>query len=210
MLELYGFNESRSHRTLWALEELGVEYQYTNLNFMKGEHKSPEFLAKNPGGKVPVLIDNGFALAESAATVTYLADKFPEKNLVPKAGTKERALYGQWIAFVISELEQPLWTMGRHKFIYPENKRIPQVMELALWEFDNQLKILAEGLGDNNYMVGNQFSMIDIMIVHTVSWARKFQVPIGDEKVNKYADSLLERDAHKRVLAVYEKYPNQQ
>ncbi|BBM82160.1 glutathione S-transferase family protein [Candidatus Uabimicrobium amorphum] len=204
MLELYGFDYSRSHRGMWALEEAGAEYRYTNLDFTKGEHKSVEFLAKNPGGKVPVLIDGDLALAESAAIVTYIGDKFAEKNLVPKAGTKERALYGQWIAFVISELEQPLWMMGRHKFIYPEEKRIPQVLDLAVWEFSSQIKVLDEGLADNEYIVGNHFTMADIMVVHTIMWAQKFQVPIESDKLVKYAERLKEREAHARVIAKYE------
>lgn len=204
MLELYGFDYSRSHRGIWALEEAGAQYKYTNLDFTKGEHKSPEFLAKNPGGKVPILIDGDLALAESAAIVTYIGDKFPDKDLVPKAGTKERALYGQWIAFVISELEQPLWTMGRHKFIYPKEKRIPQVLDLAIWEFTQQIKILDEGLRDNDYIVGNKFSMADIMVVHTIMWAQKFEVPIGSEKLEKYAERIKKREAHARVIAKYE------
>ena len=73
-----------------------------------------------------------------------------------------------------------------------------------MWEFAEQIKILEEGLGENEYIVGNKFSMADIMVVHTIMWAQKFEVPIGSEKLEEYAERIKKREAHKRVIARYE------
>ncbi len=120
MLEIYGTPRSRATRVTWALEELAVEYRYHPVDLLKGEGQKPEFRKLNPSGKVPVLVDGDLVLSESAAICAYLGDKFPESGLVPRPGTADRAKYDQWSYFLLTELEQPLWTAGKHRFVYPE------------------------------------------------------------------------------------------
>src|SRR5687768_17811500 len=67
MMKLYGFGPTRSLRALWGLKELGAEFEFIPVNLQAGEHQRPEFLALNPAGKVPVLVDGDFVLTESAA-----------------------------------------------------------------------------------------------------------------------------------------------
>jgi glutathione S-transferase len=76
MLKLYGGARSRASIVQWYLEELGVPYEFVLLNMMeKGEHLQPEFLAINPMGKVPAIVDGDFKLWESGAILLYLAQK---------------------------------------------------------------------------------------------------------------------------------------
>jgi len=82
-MKLYGFGPTRSLRALWGLRELDAEFEFVPVNLLKGEHKSPEFLRLNPAGKVPVLVDGDLVIAESAAIVLYLADKYRDKGLLP-------------------------------------------------------------------------------------------------------------------------------
>jgi glutathione S-transferase len=124
MMKLYGFPPTRSIRVLWTLRELGVEFEFVNVNLMAGENRRPEFLALNPAGKVPVLVDGEFVLTESVAIVLYLAEKYTEKNLLP-AGVELRAQVNRWLMFTATELEQPLWRIARHTAIYPKDKRLP-------------------------------------------------------------------------------------
>lgn len=200
MIKLYGFMRSRSNRPHWALEELEVPYEFYQLDFKKGDNRSDYFLALNPAGKMPVLQDGDFVLTESAAICNYLGEKYPEKGLVPKAGTQEKGLYDQWMFFILSELEQPLWLKGKHTFAIPEKVRVPAILETALWEFEQAVKLASEGLGDKEYMVGDRFTMVDILLAHTIIWATKFEYPVPHENLMNHMKRMTERPAFKRML----------
>ena len=116
MMKLYGFGPTRSLRALWGLKELGLEFEFIPVNLQAGEHRRPEFLALNPAGKVPVLVDGDLVLTESAAIVLYLAEKHPEKELMPTR-LEQRAQVYRWVMFAMTELEQPLWRMAKHRFV---------------------------------------------------------------------------------------------
>src|SRR5687768_13516654 len=122
-MQLYEFGPTRSLRVRWTLQELGVPFESVVVRLTKDEHKRPEFLAINPAGKLPVLVDGHLVLTESAAIVRYLAEKFPEKQLLPTA-LQQRAQADRWMMFAVTELEQPLWRIARHTFLYPEAQRL--------------------------------------------------------------------------------------
>jgi hypothetical protein len=89
-MKLYGFPPTRSIRALWTLRELDVEFEFVNIDLTKGEHRRPEFLAVNPAGKLPVLVDGDFILTESVAIVLYLARSTPRKASSPAGPEPER------------------------------------------------------------------------------------------------------------------------
>jgi len=134
MLQLYGVIRSRANRPHWALEEIGAPYTYYQLDFSKGDNRSDYFLKINPGGKIPVLVDGDLVVTESGAICNYLGEKYPAKKLTPPSGTRERATYDQWLMFVLTESEQPLWTNGKHRFALPEDERVPAVLDTAFCE----------------------------------------------------------------------------
>ena len=82
-MKLYEFAPTRSIRARWTLQELGVEFEAVTVNLIAGEHRRPEFLKINPAGKLPVLVDGDTVLTESIAIVICLAEKYPEKKLIP-------------------------------------------------------------------------------------------------------------------------------
>src|SRR5262249_59778576 len=114
--------------------ELDVELEFVNIDPTKGEHRGREFLAVNPAGKLPVLVDGDFILTESIAIVLYLAEKYPEKGLLP-SGLRARAEVNRWLFFTATELEQPLWRMARHTSLYPPEKRLAAEIPLARQDF---------------------------------------------------------------------------
>ena len=75
-MKLYGFAPTRTIRALWMLRELDLDFEYVQVDVTKGEHRRLEFLAMNPAGKVPVLVDDDLVLSESVAIVLYLAEKY--------------------------------------------------------------------------------------------------------------------------------------
>ncbi len=101
-MRLYEFGPTRSIRVRWTLQELGVDFESVTINLVTGEHHRPEFLKINPAGKLPVLVDGDLVLTESAAIVLYLAEKYPDKGLIP-AGLQQRAQVYRWLLFAATE-----------------------------------------------------------------------------------------------------------
>ncbi len=201
MIQLFNYPDTRGLRVTWMLEELEADYEFNLVPVGNSGFGSEEYIKINPAGKVPAIRDGDLVLTESAAIVTYLGDKFPDKKLVPPAGSAARAKYDQWCYFVLSELEQPLWTKGKHKFMLPRDKRVPAIIETAEWEFQKALKILSQGLDGHRFILGDTFSAADILIGQTLSWARTAKQPVELQNVADYADSILGREALQRARA---------
>src|SRR3979490_485923 len=102
MMKLYGMGPTRTLRALWALRELDSEFEYVLVNLLAGENRRPEFLRISPAGKVPVLVDGDLVLTESAAIVLYLAEKYPDKGLLP-VDLELRAPAYRWVLFAMTE-----------------------------------------------------------------------------------------------------------
>lgn len=197
MIKLYGFPQTRSSRVAWALEEAGAEYEYVLVNLRAGEHKQAAFLAVNPFGKIPTLVDNDQAISESAAICTYIAEKFPAAKLIP-SDSKSRAEYFQWLFFVVSELEVHLWTAAKHERFLPEDKRMPEIANTCYWEFEKAAAVLSTHLKEHQYIAGDQFSAADIICVSVLHWAHHVKVNLDDTLLN-YMNKLSERPALARA-----------
>jgi glutathione S-transferase len=195
MITVYSTPSTRGTRITWLLEELQQEYQYHLIDFAKGDSKSAEFLAINPAGKVPAIKDDDLVMTESGAIVTYLADKFSEAGLIPPTGTSARGSYEQWSYFTLCELEQPLWTIGKHKFALPKEQRVKEIFPTAAWELQKALQLFSDGLGDKEYMVENRFTAVDILLAHTLIWATSFEQPIEQLNLQAYLQRLTARSA---------------
>lgn len=200
MMHVYGTANTRSTRVLWTLEELGYEYDYTHVDLSKGDAEGRPFTQLNPAGKVPVLEHAGSRLTESAAICTYLADLDPERRLAPPPDTLARANFNQWCFFALSELEQPLWTLAKHRFIFPEELRTTAVRPAAEYEFAQMLDVLEKGLGTNSYILGDTLTVADLLIANTLGWARNYEIALP-QTLHDYSSSLLARPALARARA---------
>lgn len=199
MIKLYGYPRSRSTRVVWMLEELGIDYEFIKIELLEGAGQTDDYLKIHADGKVPAIDDKGFVLTESAAIVTYLGDKYPASQLVPEPKTQQRARYDQWCFFVLTELEQPLWTIGKHTFVLPEEKRVPEIIDIAHWEFLKACKVLEKNLAGKEFALGGDFSAIDILVAHTLRWADAFGVPTGSEVLDTYRDRISARPSFDKV-----------
>ena len=194
MIKLYGSGPSRWVKPYWLLRELAVPFEPVIVSIPKGEHVQPEHLARNPFGKIPVLEDGAFRLFESSAICSHLVDAHPDKQLAPTPGTRERAVVDQWVSFAVTELEQPLWRIARHRFIYPDASRIPADIALACEDFRTQATTLEQQMRAD-CMVGDRFTIADLTLTYTLRWARSVRV-VGVD--------LLEQ--HPRLKAYVEKH----
>ena len=104
-LILYHCPQTRAGTTLWMNEELSAPCEVKLINVLAGEQKTPEFLAVNPMGKVPALVDEGHVVTEAAAICAHLADRFPDAGLAPLPGDPARGTYLRWMFFAPSCIE---------------------------------------------------------------------------------------------------------
>jgi len=197
-MRLYGYRNGRTLRALWALEEVGAQYDYVEVDILRGEGREPWFLKINPGGKVPVLDDGGTLITKSAAVCMHLAEKIPESHLLPPPGTPKRTECYRWISFILTELDAPLWTIAKHRFGLPKERRVPAVIDTASWEFEVAVKILAKGLGERPYLVGDSFTVAEILGGHTLLWAKSARLELPNALVS-YLNSLTMREAFERA-----------
>jgi glutathione S-transferase len=207
-MQLYGMGLSRSFRTLWAAEEAGYNYDYIELELgSSGENGSlsKQYRKLNPQGKVPTLVDGDLVICESAAILNYLAAKAPQHNLMPIDGTADRARYDEMSFFILSELEQPLWTSGKHRFAIPEQYRVPEILtKTTPFEFAKAQSALLALKGEREYAAGDNFTMADILLAQTLGWAEKFKFSI-DDSLYEYKERMTKRDAFTRAMKKAEK-----
>ena len=202
MITLYGSNLSRSFRALWALEEVETRYEYKQVKIGSNEDNGTQtdsYKQLNFQGKVPTLVDDDIVITESAAIVNYIARKFLEYRLIPINNNQLQSQYDEVCYFILSDLEQSLWTYAKHRFALPAELRIKEIKKTTEWEFARSQAALENYLKDKEYAVGNHFTMADILISQTLQWANtaKFHV---SEPLLSYANRMYERPACKRAL----------
>jgi glutathione S-transferase len=207
-MNLYGFGHSRSFRDLWALEESGLEYEYIPKMLRvdgseENSAKHPDYIALNVQGKVPTLKDGSLVLSESIAIAYYIARKAPESGLLPKTDAAGQARIDELMCFILAELEQPLWTKGKHMFALPEEHRVPQIMDTAIFEFDKAVRVLDHLLDGSEFACGDNFSIVDICLAHTFNWAIRFEFDVP-EKYRALRERHYKRPAAQRALALIE------
>jgi glutathione S-transferase len=178
MMKLYGFGATRSLRAQWILNELGVDYQFAPVNLLAGEQLTLEFLRLNPAAKLPVLVDGEIVLPESAAIVFYLAEKYPEKGLMPSDLAARAEVY-RWVMFAMTELEQPLWRIARNTSLYPEEQRQATDIAIAREEFKAMAAILDRHMQGRRFIVGDTISVADCVMAYVIDWG-DYRKLLGD------------------------------
>jgi glutathione S-transferase len=179
---------------LWALEELGVEYDHKPFAV-----RSPEALEHSPTGKLPALICEGEVITDSAAIITFLADR--HGGLTFPAGSVRRAQQDALLHRVNDEIDAVLWTAARHSFILPKAERVPAVKDSLKLEFTRSLDRLMEQI-DGPYLMGDTMTIPDIILAHCGGWAYNAKFPLENEAFKTYTNRLRERDAFKRAAAL--------
>ena len=161
MIKLYGISGSRALRSIWAIEEVGVEYEQVPTNFSV-DSKSPEYLAVNPNGRIPAMVDGELVLCESMAINLYLAKKYGG-GLYP-SNEADEARANQWSVWGISEIEPLQMQIVIQKLFMPEDKRDLDVIASAEKGLERPLKVLDAALADKEYLLGDEFSIADLNV----------------------------------------------
>ncbi len=193
---VYGDPKNRTFRVIWMLEELDEPY-----HVIATAPRSQAAFARNPSGKVPILeTEDGAAISDSVAIITYLADH--HGALTAAAGTIARARQDAATQFVVDEMEGALWCAAKHSFVLPEDLRVPAVKDACRHDFANAIERLAARLGDRDYLTGDAFTIPDLLAAHCGSWAAnaKFAIP-ADGPVASYFARIMQRPAYQRAQA---------
>lgn len=199
-MKLYGTPPTRVLRVIWLLNELGLEYEMLPVNILQGENQKQDFLALNPAAKVPVLVDGNFVLTESAAIQLYLAEKYPQAGFIPET-VEDRAQMYRWIFFLMTEIEQPLWRIARHTFLYPEDKRLPQDVDLARQECVEMMAVLERHMKEREFMVADRLSVADFNAAYTLDWANEEKMLDGAPRLREYLQSMYARPTAPPTIA---------
>jgi len=166
-MKLYEFAFTRSIRARWTLQELGVDFEGVTVNMRAGEHRSSQFLAINPAGKLPALVDGDLVLTESAAIVWYLAEKY--RKFLP-ADLAGRAEVNRWLLFTVTELEQPLWRIAKNRNLYPEAQRLAADIPLASQDFRAMADVAEKHMAGRKFVVGEEATIADFVLAYTLDY----------------------------------------
>jgi glutathione S-transferase len=199
-MRLYYVPRTRATRPRWLLEEMGIPYDLVRLDPARGETRTPEHLARQPLGHVPVLEDGGKRIFESAAICLYLADQYPEKGLMPAAGTIDRGLVYQWVLFAATELEPPLVALSAEAK-KPEAQRDAATIAEARARFHGAASALEAILSGRPYLLGESFTVADVLVGSILAWGRVAKALDGLPAVDAYLARLRSRPAWQRAIA---------
>jgi glutathione S-transferase len=191
-MRLYEFPPTRSIRPRWMLQELGVEFEAIQVDLGSGAHRQPAFREINPAGRVPALADGDVVVTESVAIVLYLAEKYPERGLLPGDLVGRGQLY-RWLFFVVTELEQPLWRISHHTFLYPEDQRLPAEIPLARQDFLEMAPVLDEHLRGREFLIGDRVSVGDFVTAYTLDWANETRLLEDFPDLASYMERMYQR-----------------
>ena len=114
-MKLYGTPPTRASRVIWLLNELGLEYEMLPVDLLR-VRTNKDFLALNPAGKIPVLVDGSVINRIGRDPALPRREKFPGGT--HSGALEDRAQMYRWIFFLVTEIEQPLWRIARHTFVY--------------------------------------------------------------------------------------------
>jgi glutathione S-transferase len=201
MIKLYFAPRTRSVRILWLLEELGLPYELERVDFLPPATKF--FAQRTPSGKLPTIEDGDVVMCESGAIVEYLLERYGRGRLAPPVGSQKRAAFLQWVHFAESTAFPPLGIVVWLTLYRNDAASHGALVEDARARAAMGLDFVQRELGQNAYLMGDDFSAADIMMGFTLVAARRLGV-LDDRYpvLHAYLGRLEARPAFQRAIAV--------
>lgn len=201
MLKIWGrLTSINFQKVVWCADELGIAYQRVDAGRDFGIVGTPDYLAKNPNGLIPVIEDDGFVLWESNAIVRYLAAKYGEGTLCP-AGHQARADADRWMDWQTTTFNPAVGPAFWHLIRFAPDKKDPAVIENARASAEKHLAVLDAHLASNQYVTGDRFTMGDIPLGCSVD--RWMKLPLARERrphVERWYAALSARPGAQQVV----------
>lgn len=184
---LYHHPYSRAANMVWALEEVGVPYTLRTVNLMTGEHKSPDMLALNTMGKLPVITDGDAVVSETSAICMYLGDRYALGRLAPALDDPARGAYLRWCVYPSAVIEPGCMAKAAGWEYKPSQ---------AGWgSYQSILDTLDAALKDGPWILGDRFTMADVLVGSSLRWMLRFKMIDALDSFVAYTTRLGERPA---------------
>ncbi len=193
MYTVIGSVKSRAFRVMWMLEELGQSYDH-----VPAAPASEEARRHNPSGKIPALLDGDETLTDSVAIMQYLGDK--HGALTAPAGTPARARQDAVLFWLIDEFDATLWAAAKHSFVFPKERRVPEIKDSLKSEFARAADQLSKRL-TGPFLMGDEITVPDLLAVHCINWSIGAGFAPVDDHLAAWASGLRKRDAFKAARA---------
>ena len=183
---------TRSSSTHTLLEELGAPYELRVLNMKAGEQRQPAYLAINPLGKVPAILDGDTVVTEQVAIFIHLADRFPQAGLAPSLDDPQRGAYLRWLVYYAACFEPALVdrSMGREPAPH---------MSSPYGDFDAMLGVIDAQLQRAPWLLGDSMSAADILWGSALGWGIAYAGVPRLPALVAYAERMAARPASLRV-----------
>lgn len=199
VIKIYGATLSRTARCLWMLEELGQPYQQIDVAPGGDDARAPEYLALNPNGRIPTMVDGETVLWESMAINLYLADKY-DGGLWP-ARAEDRGRTYSWSFWGMMEAEAHLLSAMFNLVTWPEDKRNTEAGEKAVETLQKPLGVLDAALGGRPYLLGQEFSVADLNLAAIFSWAKVARMDLSTyPDAANWLNTCLARDGWRKLI----------
>jgi glutathione S-transferase/3-isopropylmalate dehydratase len=200
MITVYG--EGRGFRVVWLLEEMGLPYRLRDVDLLKGVENDLEFLAINPAGFIPAIVDGDVTMVESIAILEYVLARYGPSPLAPGPQDAAFPLYQQYLHLGEAGLAASVYFVSGARNIAPEAERDNWSARQALDVFETRLSLVRRQLERTPWLAGDAFTAADISVGYALEMARKNIGYALGEAEQAYMARLRERAGYQRALDV--------
>jgi glutathione S-transferase len=205
-LRIYGIARTRAFRALWMAKELGIDYAHLPIEIGAEGARTAEFLAINPNGRLPVIVDGDFVLFESLAITLYLAKKHGFGTLYPAALEAEAKAW-QWSFWAVTEVDRGVNIWSLHAVRLPPAERDAQLRDEALNVLAAPFRVLDAAVASQPYLLGETFTVADLNVAAVISRAVDMDLAAVPH-LAAWLTRCLDRPAAREALALKTKADN--
>ncbi len=200
-LKIYGIAASRTSRPLWVAQELGLDYEHIPQVYEGGATHTPEFLALNPNGHIPVIDDDGIIVWESMACALYLAERYQaaDGSSLAAQNHAERAEILRWTFWTVTECEKDALSFLMHRVAMAEERRKPELALQADRRLAPVLQVLEQHLQGRSYITGERFTVADICVASVLAWVQRADAMAACPRVADWLQRCTARPAQLQV-----------
>lgn len=193
-------------KVLFAANYLNLDYEFIDMNMMKGDHKAPEYMKTHLFGKVPAIDDNGFTLFESNTIIRYLADK-AKSDIYPE-DFKKRIIVDQWLDFILSHVHQAITRIAFNRMFarnIPGMEYDEKSVAFGLELLDKYLPVIEEKIKEQGNLACSKFTIADISLFATLEPSEAAEIDLSKyPSLSKWRQDLRSQDWYQKVYVSFE------
>jgi glutathione S-transferase len=198
MITLYG--EGRGFRVAWLLEEMGLPYRLRQVDLLDGVENDAEFLAINPAGFIPAIVDGDTVMVESIAILEYLLARHGPSPLAPSPGDADYPTYLQFLHMGEAGLAGPVNAVVATLILAPEAEKANWTTKWARETFESRLRLVSRQLSTTPYIAGDRFTAADISVTYALQFSqRTIGYGLGDVE-RAYVARTTAREGYARAM----------